>query len=161
MTLEWDPALPERCLLDPVRLKQVLSNLLDNAIKFTPAAGRITVRVSSSPASQGLHFEVTDTGEGIAEDMQPLVFEKFFKHQGLHVFGDAFTRVGHFKVQALRSWARTHTHGDATRGGGELDGVVQQVAQHLLEPHGVEQASLGQCRVPFQRQGDVVITTSP
>ena len=94
LTLEWDPALPERCLLDPVRLKQVLSNLLDNAIKFTPAAGRITVRVSSSPASQGLHFEVTDTGEGIAEDMQPLVFEKFWQQEAFMTRRSAGTGLG-------------------------------------------------------------------
>jgi signal transduction histidine kinase len=94
LTLEWDPALPERCLLDPVRLKQVLSNLLDNAIKFTPAAGRISVRVSSSPASQGLHFEVSDTGEGIAEDMQPLVFEKFWQQEAFMTRRSAGTGLG-------------------------------------------------------------------
>ena len=94
LNLEWDPALPDVCLLDPVRLKQVLSNLLDNAIKFTPAEGRITVRVSARQAQQSLHFEVIDTGEGIAEDMQPLVFEKFWQQEAFITRRSAGTGLG-------------------------------------------------------------------
>ena len=94
LRLEWDDALPEICTLDPVRLKQVLSNLLDNAIKFTPAQGRITVRVSARQAPQSLHFEVSDTGEGIAEDMQPLVFEKFWQQEAFITRRSAGTGLG-------------------------------------------------------------------
>jgi signal transduction histidine kinase len=94
LSLEWDAALPEQCLLDPVRLKQVLSNLLDNAIKFTPTEGRITVRVSARQAPQTLNFEVIDTGEGIAEDMQPLVFEKFWQQEAFITRRSAGTGLG-------------------------------------------------------------------
>jgi signal transduction histidine kinase len=94
LTLEWDNALPDQCLLDPVRLKQVLSNLLDNAIKFTPTEGHITVRVSARQAPQTLHFEVIDTGEGIAEDMQPLVFEKFWQQEAFITRRSAGTGLG-------------------------------------------------------------------
>jgi CheY-like chemotaxis protein len=52
----------------------VLSNLLSNALKFT-AHGAITLRIA--PSDTGLRFEVADTGPGIAEDKQALVFEPF------------------------------------------------------------------------------------
>lgn len=94
LSLSWDPALPTHCHLDPVRLKQVLSNLLDNAIKFTPHEGSITVRVSLGTAVQNLRFEVTDTGEGIAEDMQALVFEKFWQQEAFITRSSAGTGLG-------------------------------------------------------------------
>jgi signal transduction histidine kinase len=59
---------------DGGRLRQVLSNLLSNALKFT-AHGAITLRIE--PSETGLRFEVADTGLGIADDKQALVFEPF------------------------------------------------------------------------------------
>jgi two-component system sensor histidine kinase BarA len=94
LQLEWDNAVPELCHLDPVRLKQILSNLLDNAIKFTPAEGSITVRVSRRQAPPHLHFEVVDTGEGIAEDMQSMVFEKFWQQEAFITRRSAGTGLG-------------------------------------------------------------------
>ena len=64
---------------DPLRLRQILLNLMDNAIKFT-AQGSITLRVSalSKPLErQVLRFEVTDTGIGIAHDAQERLFLAF------------------------------------------------------------------------------------
>lgn len=64
---------------DPVRLKQVLNNLLDNALKYT-AAGSVRVSVvipSESPYS--IAIQVTDTGPGIAADQLQLVFEPFMR----------------------------------------------------------------------------------
>ncbi|MCX7098871.1 MAG: PAS domain S-box protein [Methylococcales bacterium] len=66
---------------DPWRLRQVLLNLLTNAIKFTPN-GMITVKLSQQPATAtdgALLFEVTDTGIGIAEEVQPRLFELFIQ----------------------------------------------------------------------------------
>lgn len=60
---------------DRRRLKQILYNLLSNALKFTPANGRITVRVARSGGF--LAFEVIDTGPGIAEADQQIIFEEF------------------------------------------------------------------------------------
>jgi len=60
---------------DPQRLRQILINLLDNAIKFTPAGGQISLRVASQDG--GVLFQVTDTGIGIEPLQQSLLFERF------------------------------------------------------------------------------------
>ncbi|MFN3859860.1 MAG: response regulator [Roseateles sp.] len=74
--------LPARLLGDPQRLGQVLSNLLSNAIKFT-AAGAVALRVervSSGRAQEDrLRFTVTDSGIGIAADLQPQLFQPFIQ----------------------------------------------------------------------------------
>lgn len=81
MILELDPDVPERLVGDAVRLRQVLVNLVGNAIKYTED-GEITIRVSVAdgpPVSQDytLHFAVTDTGIGIPLDKQAKIFEAF------------------------------------------------------------------------------------
>ncbi len=57
------------------RIRQILSNLLENAIKFTPGGGQVTLRVRSE-ANLAI-FQVEDTGIGIADDKKSLLFEKF------------------------------------------------------------------------------------
>lgn len=60
---------------DERRVKQILFNLLGNAIKFTPSGGRVTLRVWRE--SDEAVFQVEDTGIGIAEHLLPLLFQKF------------------------------------------------------------------------------------
>jgi signal transduction histidine kinase len=60
---------------DPARLQQVVTNLLSNALKFTPAGGRVDVRLESAP--QEVRLVVSDSGAGIAPDFLPHVFEQF------------------------------------------------------------------------------------
>jgi PAS domain S-box-containing protein len=60
---------------DPSRLQQVVWNLLSNAVKFTPAGGRIDVRVLAGARSADI--EVSDTGIGIAPEFLPYVFDRF------------------------------------------------------------------------------------
>jgi CheY-like chemotaxis protein len=73
-----DPACPAFVLGDPVRLRQVLFNLLGNAIKFTPQ-GEIKLKLMFDSGRSGprLHFSVSDTGIGIPPAKQILVFEPF------------------------------------------------------------------------------------
>ncbi|WP_310460392.1 response regulator [Sphaerotilus sp.] len=81
------PGLPSTVAADPLRLRQVLTNLVSNAIKFTEH-GEITVDLHHAPASVAgnvlLVFTVRDTGIGIATDMLPRLFNAFTQvHVGL------------------------------------------------------------------------------
>ena len=62
---------------DPDALRQVLTNLLDNALRHTPAGGRITVSLESAPG--GVTVSVADTGSGIAPEHLPRIFERFYR----------------------------------------------------------------------------------
>jgi CheY-like chemotaxis protein/two-component sensor histidine kinase len=63
-------------LADATRLQQVLWNLLSNAIKFTSARGRVATRLRADGAGE-LEIEVRDTGEGIAAEVLPYIFDRF------------------------------------------------------------------------------------
>ena len=66
---------PLHAQLDAGRISQVLTNLVSNAIKFTPAGGKISIRVG--PEGDSIHFAVADTGIGIPVDALSTVFERF------------------------------------------------------------------------------------
>lgn len=71
-----DPAVPVQLTGDPTRLRQVLSNLISNAFKFTRTGGvSLLVKMESSPPV--LLFQVVDTGIGIPADKMAAIFEKF------------------------------------------------------------------------------------
>ena len=68
---------------DETRLEQILANLLGNAVKFTPAGGRVTVAVETRDHEATLRVE--DTGAGIPADLLPRIFDLFVQgHTGLH-----------------------------------------------------------------------------
>jgi two-component system sensor histidine kinase/response regulator len=71
-----DPAAPAKVNSDPTRLRQILINLVGNAVKFT-ATGEVMVRVSALGEAGQLRFEVIDTGIGIAQESQSEIFSPF------------------------------------------------------------------------------------
>jgi signal transduction histidine kinase/ActR/RegA family two-component response regulator len=75
LDIDVDAQLPERARLDGTRVRQVLYNLISNAIKFTDS-GRVTLEVRPV-GSEWLAFAVTDTGAGIDTDMLPRLFQRF------------------------------------------------------------------------------------
>lgn len=64
---------------DEGRLMQVLENLVANAIRHTPAGGKITLKVSEEARNHAYLFSVTDSGEGIPAEELPLIFERFHR----------------------------------------------------------------------------------
>ena len=73
------PKEPYMLYTDPLRLQQIIINLLNNALKFTPARGSITLDYTVDKEKQCILFSVIDTGTGIPGDKQELVFQRFEK----------------------------------------------------------------------------------
>ena len=80
-----DPQVPQRVCGDPGRLRQIVLNLVGNAVKFTPA-GRIDLHLQLDPSGAAdrpcLRFEVRDTGIGMAAAVQARIFEPFTQADG-------------------------------------------------------------------------------
>jgi len=79
LTCTIPPLIPDRLQGDPTRLRQILLNLLGNAVKFTDA-GSVNVSVQTAPGPAGkitLQFSITDTGVGISGDKLSTIFDSF------------------------------------------------------------------------------------
>jgi len=70
----------DQVMADPERLGLVFSNLISNAIRHTPSGGAIDVRVQ--PNNGLIRFEVADTGEGIPQEHQRHIFERYYRVPG-------------------------------------------------------------------------------
>lgn len=89
---------------DPARLKQVLVNLLDNAIKYTPEGGEIAVTVSvgmSRKDERAVVLEVRDTGIGIPPESLPHVFQRFYRSDKARSRESGGTGLGLSIVQSI------------------------------------------------------------
>lgn len=74
LKLHLDPQLPSRLHGDPLRLQQILNNLLDNALKFTSVG---SVKLNAQQDGVAVRFEVIDSGRGIAQAQQAHIFRRF------------------------------------------------------------------------------------
>jgi signal transduction histidine kinase/CheY-like chemotaxis protein len=84
LTLHYDTRVPDQVITDSLRLRQILINLVGNAVKFTDA-GRVDVSVAWETGVQPfLHVMVRDTGIGIAGDTLEAVFQPFAQEDGSH-----------------------------------------------------------------------------
>ena len=71
------PTAPVVMVADPVRLEQVIGNLVHNAVKFTPQGGHISVRTTVNDGGTEVAISIRDDGDGIASDALPRVFDRF------------------------------------------------------------------------------------
>jgi PAS domain S-box-containing protein len=103
LALRVDPDLPERLLGDPGKIRQILFNLLGNAVKFTDQGG-VTLEVAGLPQAGDrsvLLLTVTDTGVGIPEERQAGVFEPFTQAEPIFTKRFAGTGLGLAIVRKL------------------------------------------------------------
>ncbi len=78
--------------VDPVRIGQVLANVLNNALRHTPSGGRVEIAASTDPGH--VHITVEDNGEGIAPDHLPHLFERFYRAHRAHGYLGQGSGVG-------------------------------------------------------------------
>ena len=107
-TLMVEPGGRPRCPGDWNVLRQALINLVDNAIKYTPAGGRITVRLAASPHEAAI--EVTDSGEGIDPAVAAHVFDRFYRASPETSQAGSGSGLG----LAIAKWAVEVNHGRLT-----------------------------------------------
>ncbi len=69
-------------MIDPLRITQVFNNLVGNALKFTPAQGRIIIEVNLNPEKERMEISIEDTGIGIPKQEIPKLFHKFYRIEG-------------------------------------------------------------------------------
>ena len=88
--------VPARVLTDGSRIRQVLLNLLGNAVKFTGSGGEVMVSLTTVDAAQGamLRYEIRDTGESIPDDKVPLLFREFSQLDNGLLAGQGGTGLG-------------------------------------------------------------------
>jgi signal transduction histidine kinase len=125
LSLQTAPDLPDAVLADPMRLRQILLNLLNNALKFTPCGGSVTLAVNWAadddpddvPDVMALDFTVTDTGAGVPADLRPQLFEDYTQAPGEAMSGG--TGLG-LAISARLAWAMGGdiTHADGPNGRG-------------------------------------------
>ena len=77
ISLNMHPDVPEICKTDSLRLKQILSNLFSNAIKFTPTGGNIELNISVDKEAKETCYSMKDTGVGISQEYQKNIFNPF------------------------------------------------------------------------------------
>jgi signal transduction histidine kinase len=107
LSLHYDNPIPE-IIVDPIRIGQVLSNLLENALRHTPAAG--TARLIIESVHGGVSFEVRDSGEGITTSQMPHIFDRLYRGDMARTAGDSGSGLG---LSIARNIAESH-HGTLT-----------------------------------------------
>lgn len=90
LTVETQPC--PKCMAGPAHIKQLWTNLISNAIKYTPTGGRVIIRLF--PQDQQIVGEVQDTGIGIAEEDLPRLFQEFFRTEQAKAFAKRGTGLG-------------------------------------------------------------------
>jgi signal transduction histidine kinase len=88
VTLTWDAPAPVPTRADPLWAGRVIANLADNACKFTPVGGTVTVAVRSD--ASGALVEVRNTGSGVAAADRERIFERFYRGEAARAGSEGF-----------------------------------------------------------------------
>jgi len=122
LSFEYDDSIPEKLIGDPLKLSQVLINLIGNSVKFTQN-GDVTIRVFKNNSSKdrvNLRIEIEDTGVGISKKKQKSIFETF--NQGSLQINRKFggSGLGLSIVKNLLELMNSKIHLESTLGKGSL-----------------------------------------
>jgi two-component system phosphate regulon sensor histidine kinase PhoR len=115
LILDLPAALP-KVLADPERIHQIVTNLLHNAIKFTPDGGKITLQAHKDEAENAVVISVHDTGIGIPKEDEGRIFERFYKSDRARTRSRGGTGLGlaisrHIvQVHNGRIWVKSKEH---------------------------------------------------
>ena len=170
-----DHAVPVQ--VDPVRIQQVLLNLLSNAFRFTPPAGAIRLELREGPGGGTAHMEVADSGPGIAPDRRDEVFGRFHQLDGSATRKLGGTGLGlHIARELVALHGGNLGVGDAPEGGAlfvlDLPVVapagtavhvgsavaLERTSAALLQGHGGDRR---RCAVPVRRARTSLRPMSP
>ena len=150
---EFDPAVG---LMwgDTQRLQQVVSNLLTNAVKFTPAGGSVrlqlsAVAVTDSPSPNHLQIIVSDTGKGISAEFLPYVFDRFRQADGSITRADSGLGLG---LAIVRHLVELHRGTVTAESPGEGLGATFTVMLPLKQRRNKQSQLRGERKIPQMRQ---------
>lgn len=134
-----DPGIPKRIIADPIRLSQILNNLVSNAIRYTDT-GKVIISLqllSKSDNKVTIHFSVKDTGIGIPKEFHETIFESFRQvHQSTHRKQEG-TGLGLTITQKLAALHNSHIYLESTPGKGSefyFDIVFEQSTKKNRPP---------------------------
>ena len=132
---------PARLLAEPVLLGELVRNLVDNALQYTPAGGAVTARVLPETQGEGWVLEVEDTGPGIAPSERELVFRPFYRALGTQVDGSGLG-LAIVREVALRHGATVTVSDARARSGATAETPGARFTVHLPRGAPVEPAPL-------------------
>jgi len=98
LTVDGTDGLPP-VMADPQLLRQVVMNLISNAIKYTPPPGQIALRMRAENGS--VEWAVRDNGIGVPKDSVPRLFEKFYRADNVHKIETEGTGLGLYLVRLI------------------------------------------------------------
>jgi PAS domain S-box-containing protein len=156
--LELDPGLPERIVGDPGRLRQVLINLIGNAIKFTEH-GSVTLQVQQGKSAEVLLFSVSDTGIGIPDDKRAQIFDAFSQVDNSISRRYGGTGLGLSICARLVDLMGGHLWVDSPAAGGSSFSFTIRIGcvQQGLLPLGKEAGGQGAAGLPSLRPLDILV----
>lgn len=128
ISLDCKSGLPVYVAGDPMRLKQVMVNLLDNAIKYTSSGGSVSVQIGTE--GQRAVVMIADTGIGIPQEALPFVFDRFYRADKARSRESGGVGLG---LAIVKSICSAHD-GTVSVKSGEGRGTTMQVDLPLMQP---------------------------
>jgi signal transduction histidine kinase len=135
------PDAPLRIRHDPQRMGQVVGNLVGNALKFTPPAGR--VRVALRPTRDGAQLDVVDTGVGIDAAELPHIFERFYRGSSANEARGTGSGLGLAIVKSIVDMHAGRINVESRVGAGSTFSVIL-----VRDPRGVPAAGVAPAVAP-------------